>query len=170
MWGKQERLLSPFDRTVDAISAHFAQAGTPLPPDRAQALAHEIATYDGLEPAIAALTHDEAYRVLDDALGYRTLLSERDDPDRRIGRLLSDAVDFDARAEPAWAEAADWRGRAAFQHARGQTALAEQFERRALAAERVAAKYEEQAFDRRLKAAELKAGRSLSQALRDLAA
>ncbi len=138
--------MPPSDDATDAIVALFAQADRPLSVERAQALAREIATYGDLEPAIAALAHDQAFRALDDALAYRALLRERENPGRRIDRLLGEAADLDARADPAWAEAADWHGRAAFRRARGDFELAEQFRARAVAAEHIAGGYEEQAF------------------------
>ncbi len=103
-------------------------------------------------------------------LTKRALLNEPNHPDRRIERLLGEAADLDARADPAWAEAADWRGRGAFRRARGDFAQAAQFQARALAAERVAGGLEEQAFRKRLKAAELKADGALCETLRTLAA
>jgi hypothetical protein len=138
--------------------------------ERARTLAREIATYGGLEPAIAALAHDQAFRVLDDALAYRTLCLERGDPGRRIDRLLSEAADLEARAGPAWVEAAEWHGRAAFRRARGDVDVADRWLGRALAVERTAAGYEEQAFRKRLQAAELKADGALCDVLRELAA
>ena len=162
--------MSPADHAADAILVLFSQDDRPLSGERAKALACEIATYGGLAAALAALAHDEAFRALDDALAYRTLLNERDDPDLRIDRLLGEAANLDARADPAWAEAADWHGRAAFRRARGDFELAAQFQVRALTAERVAGGYEEQAFRKRLKAAELKADGALCEVLRALAA
>ena len=138
--------------------------------NRAAALAREIATYGGLEGAIAALAHDEAYFALDDALTYRALLARQEEPELRIDRLLAEAADLDARAAPAWAEAADWRGRAAYRQARGDTDLAVQFRSSAIAAEQVAAGYEEQAFQLRLQAAEMKAKGAFFEALRAAAA
>lgn len=162
--------MSPSDHTIDAVLALFRQAGRPLSAERAGALAREIAIYGGLDQAVAALAHDEAFRALDDALAYRALLNERDDPDRLIVRLLRQAGDLEAQADPAWAQAADWRGRAAFRRARDERALAARFEARALAAERIASELEEQALNTRLRAAELKAGKALHQTLRELAA
>lgn len=165
-----ERFLSPSDHSAEAIIARFAQAPRTLSTDRATALAREIAAYGGLEEAIAALAHDDAFRALNDALAYRALLAQTDNPKLRIARLLAEAADLDARAAPAWAEAADWRGRAAYRRARGEVDLAAQFHSRALAAEHVAADYEEQAFQRRLQAAELKADGVFYEALRAVAA
>ena len=153
-----------------AILDLFVHAGRSLSAERAQALAREIATYGGLAPAIAALSHDEAFCALDDALAYRALLNERDDPSRRIERLLAEAADLESRAAPAWAEAAEWQGRAAFRRARGDLELAAQFQARARGAERLAGDCEEQAFEKRLNAAELKADAALYRVLRALAA
>ena len=104
------------------------------------------------------------------ALRLKALLQEREDPARRIGRLLREAQDLDARAGPAWAEAADCRGRAAFRLSREEAVAADMLLAQALAAERLAARLEEEAFGKRLKAAGVKAGLDLREALRDLAA
>jgi hypothetical protein len=162
--------LSPIQSETEAILALFAQAGRPIGGARARALAREISAYGGLEPAIGALAHDEAYVVLKDAMAYRVLLNERDDPGRVIARLLREAQDLDARAAPAWMQAAELMGRAAYRRAQGDGELAEQFQARASAAQALAAGFEEQAFLNRLKAAQLTADVSLYESLRDIAA
>ena len=154
----------------DPILALFQAAGRALPPDRARRLAEALAAYGGLEAAIEGLAQDDAFASLADALAYRALLAERRDPTRLIERLLREARALDARSEPAWAEAAELHGRAAFRQRQGELELARQFERRAKAAEQFAAALEEQALLKRLQAAELSAGRDLCVALRSLAA
>jgi hypothetical protein len=155
---------------ANAILAAFDQAGCGLSPERAHRVAGEIVAYGGLDAAIAALAQDEAFEALADALAYRDLLREQDDPQRLLARLLREAGDLDARAEPAWAEAADLRGRAAHRHRQGEMELARRFLDQAQAAERFAAGLEEEAFRKRLRGAELEAGVDLRAALRDLAA
>ena len=162
--------MSPATHAADAILALFQQAERGLSVDRAEALSREITTYRGLEPAIAAMAHDEAFHVLDDALAYRTLLAQCDSSNSQIDSLLIEAGDLDTHAAPAWAEAADRHGRAAFRRAQGDLNLAMQFLSRAEAAERIAAGYEEQALNRRMIAAELKANGEFCNVLRALAA
>jgi hypothetical protein len=141
----------------------------PLP----QPLAHEIAARGGLEPAIAALAADES-GLLPQLLAHRAALDEAADVALRIRRLRLRARDIDARAEPLWREAADDAGLAAARRLRGETVLAESFERRSAAAEALAAELEAEAFDLRLKAARLEAREArrhdLVTALRGLAA
>ena len=156
--------------SMNAILVVFEQAGCSLSPERAGRLADQITAYHGLDGAIAALAQDEAFEALADALAYREALRERDDPERHLSRLSREAGDLDARAEPAWAEAAELRGRAAHRHRQGEVELARRFLDQAQAAERFAASLEEQAFRKRLRAAELKCGADLCVALRDLAA
>ncbi len=165
-----ERPLSPTQSDAEAIAGLFALAGRPISAARADALAREISTYGGLDRAIGALAHDEAYLILNDAMAYRALLNERDDPGRAIARLLREAQGLDARAAPAWTQAAELFGRAAYRRAQGDRDLADQFQARALAAQILAAELEEQAFLTRLQAAQLKADLSLCDTLRDLAA
>jgi hypothetical protein len=162
--------LRSFESSPAAILAVFTRGGCPLRPERADALADEIKTYGGLEPAIEALPHDEAYVVLRDALAYRALLHEQCAPELRIGRLLREAQDLDARAAPAWAQAAELRGRAVYRRRQGDIELAAQFQARALAAEALAAELEERALLKRLQAADFKAHGELGRLLQNLAA
>ena len=165
-----EPFVSPSNPLADSIQALFVQAKRSLEPERASALAREISSYGGLEQAIAVLAQDEAYVVLGDALAYRALLIERNEPARLIARLLREAKDLDARADPAWAEAAELSGRAAYCRVQGEPEPAEQFQVRAQAAQTLAASFEEQALLKRLQVAELKADTDLAQVLHDLAA
>ncbi len=132
-----------------------------------EALAAEIARYGGLERAITALAND-ASALLPEALAYRASLAEQADPARRIARLRTEAHDLDARAEPAWAEAADMHGRAAYRARQGERDLAETFLRRAHAAERFAAALEADAFAKRLEAAGLEVSARGRQEMTDL--
>lgn len=127
-------------------------------------LAHEIAARGGLEGAIAALAADES-GLLPELLAYRAALDEAADPALRICRLRLKAQDIDARAEPLWRDAADDAGLAAARRLRGETALAETFERRAAAAQALAAELEAEAFALRLKAARLEAEQARRQDL-----
>jgi hypothetical protein len=127
-----------------------------------EAIAAEIARYGGLERAIAALANDGA-ALLPQLLAYQASLAEQADPDRRIARLRTEAQDLDARAEPAWAEAAEMHGKAAFRRRQGEAELAAAFLRRAHAAERLAAALEAHAFAKRLEAARMD-GDSVRQA------
>jgi hypothetical protein len=136
----------------------------PLP---SEALAAEIARYGGLERAIAALAND-ASALLPEALAYQAALAEQADPARRIARLLTAARDLDARAEPAWAEAAEMHGKAAHRRLNGDPDLAQSFLRRAIAAERLAAALEADAFARRLEAARMEASSQRQQELAGL--
>jgi hypothetical protein len=166
----RERPLSPIDRAADSIFALFVRAEAPFSVERARALAREIMAYGGLEAAIDALAFDEVDTVLSDALAYRALRLEQGNPACRIARLMREAQDLDARAEPAWAQAAELHGRAGYRFKQGDLELAGQFQARALAAETLAAGLEEQALVKRLEAADLKSGMARCRALRDLAA
>ena len=156
--------------STDQIIQAFADEARPIDALQAQRLAHELQSYGGLSPAIAALAEDQASGLLADALRLKSLLAERADPALKHARLLRDARDLDARAGPAWAEAADCRGRAAFRRQRGELDLAAALLAQALAAERLAGRFEDEALHKRLRAAGLKAGLDLMEALRDLAA
>jgi hypothetical protein len=141
----------------------------PLP----SALQQEVAARGGLEPAIAALAADES-GLLPQLLAWRASLDEAADPALHIRRLRMRAQDIDARAEPLWREAADDAGLAAARRLRGEIALAQTFERRAAAAEALAAELESEAFGLRLQAARLEAEQArqadLLMALQGLAA
>jgi hypothetical protein len=136
-------------------------------PRPCEALAAEIARYGGLERAIAALAND-ASALLPQLLAYRAALAEQADPARRIANLRTEAHDLDHRAEPAWAEAAEMHGRAAFRRLQGEHDLAETFLRRAHAAERFAAALEAEAFAKRLEAARMEASAERQQELAGL--
>ena len=154
----------------DQIIQAFSDEAQPIDAVQAQSLARELQVYGGLAPAIAALAEDQAADLLADALRLKSLLAERADPALKHTRLLRDARDLDARAAPCWAEAADCRGRAAFREHRGEPHLAAVLLAQAIAAECLAGRLEDQALDKRLRAAGLKAGLDLANALRDLAA
>jgi hypothetical protein len=121
-----------------------------------EALTAEIARYGGLGRAIAALAND-ASALLPQLLAHQAALTEQADPARRIVRLRTEAHDLDHRAEPAWAEAAEMHGKAAFRRLQGEHDLAATFLRRAHAAERFAAALEADAFAKRLEAARMDA-------------
>jgi len=102
--------------------------------------------------------------ALADLLAYRAALAEQADPTRRIARLRLEAEGFDARAEPIWRE--EFHGRASYRALQGEQELADQYLRRAQAAERLAAALEAEAFAKRLEASGLMAD---AAARRDLA-
>jgi len=104
--------------------------------------------------------------ALADLLAYRAALAEQADPTRRIARLRLEAEGFDARAEPIWRESAEFHGRASYRALQGEQELADQYLRRAQAAERLAAALEAEAFAKRLEASGLMAD---AAARRDLA-
>jgi hypothetical protein len=148
--------------------------GRAADPEAVEAVCRVIAAYGCIDHAAAALAHDEAYGLLAHLLAYRAAVAEQADPLQRIVRLHREAADLDARAEPVWAEAAEFSGTAAFRRLRGEAELAALFQRRTEAAERVAADLEAQAFARRLEAAGLQASLArraeLAGALRTIAA
>jgi hypothetical protein len=156
------------------IQTALAAAGRAMSPDQARRLADEIAARGGLDAAIAALAADESTALLSLLLAYRAALDEAADPVLRVCRLSRMAHDLEARAEPLWCEAAEDAGRAAARRLRGETALADAFERRAAAAEALAAELEAEAFALRLEAARTEAEQArrldLMQALTGLAA
>jgi hypothetical protein len=135
----------------------LAATGRATDPEAAEAVCRVIAACGGIDHAAAALAHDEAYGLLAHLLAYRAALAEEADPALRIARLHREASDLDARAQPLWAEAAEFSGKAAHRRLNGESELAALFQRRTEAAERVASSLEAQAFARRLEAAGLQA-------------
>ncbi len=154
--------------TPAQIMQVLALTGRPAWPCRARATAREIRLYGSLDRAVAALGQDESSRLLSDLLAYRAGLAERADPALRIARLRRDARDLDARAGPAWAEAAEFTGRARYRQLQGDTDLAAAFLRRAEAAERLAASYEDRALALRLEADALAAADERSRDWREV--
>jgi hypothetical protein len=156
------------------IQAVLAVAGRTIGADEARRLAEEIRARGGLEAAVAALAADEASSFLSLLLAYRAALAEAADPALYVRRLRRRAQDLDTRSEPLWREAAEDAGLAAARRLRGESALAETFERRAAAAEVLAAALESEAFAFRLQAAQIEAEHArqqdLMQALTGLAA
>jgi hypothetical protein len=146
----------------------MAAAGRQACPQAAERIAREIETYGDIDRAAAALAHDEAQGLLAEILAYRTALAEQADPRRRIARLQQDAADLDARAEPLWAEAAEFAGRASFRGRQGEAELAALFQQKADVAERLAAELEAQAFAKRLEAARLMAGAGAGAAFQEI--
>jgi hypothetical protein len=143
------------------IQAVLAAAGRTVDPRQAQRLADEIRARGGLEPAVAALAADESSGLLSLLLAYRAALAEATEPALLVCRLRQRAQDLDARAGPLWREAAEDAGLAAARRLRGEVALAQTFERRAAAAEALAAELEATAFALRLQAARIAAGQAL---------
>jgi hypothetical protein len=156
------------------IQAVLAATGQTIDDDQAQRLAEEIRARGGLDAATAALAADESSRLLTLLLAYRAAMAEVAEPTLRIRRLRQSAQGLEARAEPLWREAAEDAGLAAARRLRGETALADAFDRRAVAAEALATELEAEAFALRLQAARIEAeqGRraDLMQALTGLAA
>lgn len=142
--------------------------------DQAQRLAEEISARGGLEAAASALAADEPSNLLSLLLAHRAALAEAAEPALRIRRLRRKAQDLEVRAEPLWREAAEDAGLAAARRLRGETALAETFERRSTAAETLAAELEAEAFALRIEAARIEAAEArrldLMEALTGLAA
>ncbi len=151
--------------SVPDIQAVLAAAGRAISADEALSLAAEIRTRGGLEAAVTALAADESSTLLSLLLAYRAALAEAADPALRVRRLRQKARDLDARAEPLWREAAEDAGLAAARRLRGEAALAGAFERRAAAAEALAAELESEAFALRLQAAGIEAGEARRQDL-----
>jgi hypothetical protein len=146
---------------------------TPDPSDIAR-LAAEIAAHGGPERAAAALANDESSDLLTLLLARRADLEELADPALAVARRRREAEDLDARAEAAWAEGAEFAGKAAARRLTGDVDLAAAFQRRAEAAESLAFTLEDQALALRLQAARSEAShhrrRDLIEALGGLAA
>ena len=155
---------------LDALTATGRSADS----DAAEALVRVIVAYGGVGRAEAALANDEAHDLLCHLLTYRAAVAELADPALRIARLHREADDLDARAEPAWAEAAEFSGKASFRRSQGERELAGVFQRKTEAAERRAAALEAEAFAKRLQAAGLRASLAwraqLGAALKTIAA
>jgi hypothetical protein len=143
--------------TADDVLNALQATGRPAGAEAARRIAEEIQVYGGLDLAIAALANDEAATALAELLAYRAALAEQAAPARRIARLRLEAEGLDARAEPIWAEAAEFHGRAAYRALQGEQELADQYLGRAQAAERLAAAFEAEALAKRLQASALSA-------------
>ncbi|MDB5460761.1 MAG: hypothetical protein JWO72_2502 [Caulobacteraceae bacterium] len=160
--------------TAAEVLGALSTCGREACPDMARRVAREILAFGCVDRAAAALAEDDAHDLLSHLLAYRAAVAELADPALRIARLKREAADLDARAEPSWAEAAEFAGKAAFRRLQGESDLASTFLRRAAAAEQTAAVLEARAFAKRLEAAALQAsatGRdSLSAALKTIAA
>jgi hypothetical protein len=156
------------------IKLVFAETGRSLQHSDAILIAREIAAYDGLANALAALAHDANHVLHGLLLSYQAALAEQAEPQLRIRRLLLEADDLDARAEPLWAEGASFAGRAAGRELQGEDELSGLFKRKADAAERMATGLQSQAFEKRREAAGLDAAlgcrETLNEALRTIAA
>jgi hypothetical protein len=147
------------------IQAALAAAGRAIGAEQARVLADEIEARGSLDAAAAALAADESTGLLSLLLAYRAAQAEAAEPALRVLRLRQKARDLDARAEPLWREAADDAGRAAARRLRGETALAESFERRAAATEALATELESDAFALRLDAMQIEAEQARRQGL-----
>ena len=142
-------------QTTDDVLNTLQTTGRPASLEGARRIINEIGAYGGLDRAIAALANDEAAAALADLLAYRAALAEQADPARRIARLHLEAKGLDVRAEPMWAEAAQFHGRAVYRAQQGDPDLADQYLRRAQGVEGLAAALESEAFAKRLEAAGL---------------
>ena len=155
------------------IAIALAYAGRAVESDLPLALAEEIRARGGIDAACTALAADES-PLLSLLLAYRAVIGETAEPALRLRRLRSRAQDLETRAEALWREAADDAGLAAGRRLRGEPVLAETFERRAAAAETLAAELEAEAFALRLEVAHAEAmevrRRDLALALGGLAA
>jgi hypothetical protein len=151
--------------TADDVLAALCATGRLADPGHAAGVARDIAAYGSIDRAAAALANDEAYARLSSLLAFREALAEIADPHLRIARLEREASDLDRRAVPAWAEGAEYAGKAAHRDKQGERDLAALFHRRSEAAERLAADLEDQAFARRLQAAALRAALACRTAL-----
>jgi hypothetical protein len=155
---------------VAEILTAFAETGRVLSPERAEALGREIATYGGLDAAIAGLAHDDAFHGLADALAFRSALAERADPGALAVRLAREADLLDERVESALSEAAEYWGKAALRRRQGEHELARRFDDRATGAERQASNLADEALAKRLLAARTGARASFGVFLGELAA
>jgi hypothetical protein len=153
-----------------SIVRALSSTGRDADPWRAERVARKIAAYGAIDLAVAALAHDEASDLLSDLLAYRAALAELADPALHAARLRRQARDLDARAEPAWAESAEFFGKARHRDLQGECDLAATFLRRAEAAERLAAAMEADAFALRLEAAALEGADLRRQAWREVMA
>jgi hypothetical protein len=164
---------TPAPTPADVRTA-LAATGRAANPESVEAICRVIAACGCIDHAAAVLAHEEAHGLLTQLLAYRTAVAEQCDPALRVARLYREAADLDSRAEPIWAESAEFAGKAAYRRLHGETDLAALFQRRSDAAERVAADLEAQAFARRLQAANMLACLSLraglSATLRTIAA
>lgn len=124
-------------------------------PDAIARLDAEIAAHGGAEHAVAALAEAEANDLLALLLAGQASLDDRADPALAAARRKIRADILAARAETAWAEGAEFAGRAAARLSRGESALAATFQRRAEAAERLALDLEDQALAMNLEAARI---------------
>ena len=154
--------------SADDIVDILLSVGCPANPRSAAALAAEIRAYGSLDAAVAALVNDGAGQALDDLLALRCALAEQADPALLAERLRLEAETLESRAGAAWAEAAQFHGRAAFRRLQEEFDLADQFQARALAAENLAAACESSAMAKRLEAAALRSAEGRRRELVDL--
>lgn len=102
-------------------------------------------------------------------LAYRAALTEQGNPGLLISRMRREAAALDARSRPSWEEAAEFYDKAAYREEQGETALADDFLRRAKGAETHAAKLDLEAFNLRLRAAQIEAQMQTGAALMQVA-
>lgn len=119
----------------------------------ADALSAVIKSAGGLGAAIALVVQDDARPLLQSLLALRAALEEDADPGLKAARLRAAARSLDHRADRLFAEAAEFFGKAAWRRSRNEAVLADDFNRRAQAAETCAEALAAQAVDHRLEAA-----------------
>lgn len=88
-----------------------------------------------LDQAIDLTAQDGASSLLSELMALRAALQEDADPGLKAARLRTAAGALDDRGDRLFAQAAEFFGKAAWRRARGETALADGFQRRAEAAE-----------------------------------
>jgi len=147
---------------IEDALAHTGRAGGP---DRARRLAWALGGSDDLEEAIARAAQEDFPDLRADLLAYREALRERADPGRLSARLAREACGLELRADLQDQAAAERYGKAAYRQGRGDTALATELLHSARAAEVVASDLRRQAFERRLRLAQITALQSQTEAI-----
>ena len=165
--------LNPHD-IARALQAALAASGVVADPADIRRLAAEITAHGDPDRAAAALADQEAADLLALLLACRSGLEEQADPALAIVRRHRRAEALDTRAEAAWAEGAEFAGKAAARRLQGDLDLAAAFQRRVDAAESLAFTLEDEAMALRLEAARIEAShhrrRDLTDSLREIAA
>ena len=135
---------------------------------RCALLSADLRSTGDLDRAIAQLRNDERHDSLTFALSYRAALAEAADPMVMVRRLRTEASDLQYRADKMMADGAENAGKAADRLAKGQLALAADYQRSADAAERAGAALTDDAAAKHAQADDIERREASKKAFRDV--
>jgi hypothetical protein len=142
--------------TAAEITQTFQSAMLSAEPAQIERLAEQLQHEQGdVERLISALAVNDVQPDLSVALRYQSALRRIANPTYFVRSLNREADDLDARIEKLMADASDDAGMAASRRRRGESALAEFFENRVSATERLAHELGEEALSKRTAAAQI---------------